>query len=153
MLVLHGLLGTGRNLRSITTNLCRAAADASGRPFRALLVDLRCHGKSARNVGSLHPPHTLAAAAADVIRLWQHQLHGTAPDVLVGHSLGGKVALEAVAQLSHGCLHQPKHACVWTLDSRPTAVHGPDRSTQEVREEGVRLCRHTSRSLEFPVRS
>ena len=82
MCVLHGLLGTGRNLRGVVANLCQQAAEASGQPWRALLLDLRCHGKSARS--GLPPPHTLAAAAHDVVRLWCHQLGGRAPDVLVG---------------------------------------------------------------------
>lgn len=69
-------------------------------PFRALLLDLRNHGRSARAPG-LHGPHTLAAAAQDVVRLWQHELGGAAPDLLIGHSMGGKTALEVVRQLAH----------------------------------------------------
>lgn len=80
------------------TDLCRQAAARSGLPWRALLLDLRNHGKSAAL--NLKPPHTLAAAARDVIHLFQQATGGAAPAVLVGHSMGGKTALEVVRQLA-----------------------------------------------------
>lgn len=131
MVVLHGLLGTGRNLRSAVTDVCRQAAARSGLPWRALLLDLRNHGKSAAL--KLHPPHTLAAAARDVIHLFEQAAGGAAPAVLVGHSMGGKTALEVVRQLAlqHAPpLGQPRQ--VWVLDARPTAVHAVDKHTREV---------------------
>ncbi|KAL4458862.1 hypothetical protein ABPG75_013727 [Micractinium tetrahymenae] len=131
VVVLHGLLGTGRNLRSAVTDLCRQAAARSGLPWRALLLDLRNHGKSAAL--NLHPPHTLAAAARDVIHLFQQAAGGAAPAVLVGHSMGGKTSLEVVRQLTlpHAPpLGQPKQ--VWVLDARPNAVHTVDKPTKEV---------------------
>ena len=60
--VLHGLLGVGRNLRSVASSLVAEASEQTGAPWRALLVDQRNHGRSAR-VPGLAPPHTLAASA------------------------------------------------------------------------------------------
>jgi pimeloyl-ACP methyl ester carboxylesterase len=130
-----------RNLKGVVTDLCRQAAEQTGVSWRALLLDLRNHGKSAR-VASLHPPHSLSAAAHDVVRVWQQALGGRPPEVLVGHSMGGKTALEVVRQLAlpnAPQMGQPKH--VWVLDARPTAVHssssgggggGVDAPTQDV---------------------
>lgn len=79
VLLLHGLFGDGDNLR----NLGRQLAGE----FRVALVDLRNHGRS---------PHTdtmdLPSMAADIAAL-QDRL-GTGPTALVGHSLGGKVAMQ-----------------------------------------------------------
>jgi pimeloyl-ACP methyl ester carboxylesterase len=137
--VLHGLLGSGRNLRSLAQDLCRQAAAATGQPWRALLVDLRCHGRSASAAG-LPPPNDLQSTALDVVRLLQRQLEGSAPEALIGHSLGGKTALEVVRQLAlPGQTPQPK--AVWVLDARPTAMLGnPDGATRDVQHvlESVR---------------
>ena len=95
----HGLLGSGRNLRTLASTLVKQASEGAGPDWRAVLVDLRNHGKSAGQP----PPHTLAAAAGDLRRLL-----GTLPGggggggahALVGHSLGGKVVLELLQQLA-----------------------------------------------------
>ena len=57
------------------------------------MVDLRCHGKSA-DVTGFNAPHDIASAARDLVDLvkvagWE----GGAP-IIIGHSLGGKIALE-----------------------------------------------------------
>jgi pimeloyl-ACP methyl ester carboxylesterase len=56
--------------------------------WTALLVDLRNHGQS----HGFAPPHTVAAAASDVVALCRHL--GVRPRVVVGHSWGGKAMLE-----------------------------------------------------------
>lgn len=81
-LVLHGLLGRGSNWRSFTRRLVSAQPGWGG-----VLVDLRMHGGSQ----GFAPPHTVEAAAADLDLLVDH-LPGPVEGVL-GHSLGGKVAL------------------------------------------------------------
>jgi esterase len=81
---LHGILGRGVNLRAIAKRLVEA------RPaWRALLVDLRGHGRSPKRTAS----PSLEAAARDVAALADKT---DLPLVaIVGHSFGGKVALEA----------------------------------------------------------
>ena len=86
VLFLHGLLGRGGNWRSFA----RRWVDAHP-SWGALLADLRLHGGS--QVG-FSPPQTVPAAASDVL-----ELVDAAPGLVtavVGHSLGGKVALAAV---------------------------------------------------------
>jgi esterase len=82
---LHGLLGSGTNFRSI-----QHAVAASGRD--ALALDLRNHGKSPHAAGA----STLACLAGDVAAALEAACGGgggaRACDV-VGHSLGGKVAM------------------------------------------------------------
>ena len=78
VVILHGMLGSSRNWQTVGRAL------ASGR--RVYALDLRNHGMS---------PHAEAmgyeAMAADVAA-WQDRA-GTGPCVLVGHSMGGKVAM------------------------------------------------------------
>ncbi len=78
VLVLHGLLGQGRNWASLARRL------AQGR--RVLLVDLRNHGRSPH-----HPVMSYPAMAADLEALLDR--HGLARAALVGHSMGGKAAM------------------------------------------------------------
>lgn len=123
---LHGMLGRGNNLRS----LARRFVDA--RPgWDALLVDLRGHGASPKS----SPDPSLSAAAGDVFALCAGSGQVA---VLIGHSFGGKVALE-VARLAHSAgaqagtagLALPSLAHVVTLDTnpgvrRPSDVTGRD---------------------------
>src|SRR5215467_10611609 len=92
---LHGILGRGNNLRTMAIRF------VEGRPqWTAWLVDLRGHGRSSKGT----PDPSLEAAARDVLNL----AAGAGPPLLaiVGHSFGGKVALEAsrigaVSSLEH----------------------------------------------------
>ncbi|PID96534.1 MAG: alpha/beta hydrolase [Actinomycetales bacterium] len=80
---LHGLFGQGRNWMQIA----KALAGPDGDQAQSLLVDLPDHGRSP---WSDH--YSLNAYAARVAR----ELRATAPGeswALVGHSLGGKVAM------------------------------------------------------------
>ncbi|GFR49234.1 hypothetical protein Agub_g11233 [Astrephomene gubernaculifera] len=102
LFILHGLLGCGRNWRTWARRLVEGAAAThppAGGPWRAVLVDLRCHGASTGRPG-LHPPHNMHSAAEDVSRLIQEQLGSHAPGAVLGHSLGGKVALALLEQCS-----------------------------------------------------
>lgn len=103
VLFLHGILGSGRNLRTLATRLCQQLPR-----LRVVLVDLRCHGDS---VGA-PPPHTVQACAQDLVTLVQHL--GTQPAAVIGHSFGGKVALTYARENTDTTLRQ-----VWTLDTPP----------------------------------
>lgn len=84
VLLLHGLFGAGDNLGGLGREL--AEYD------RVVLVDLRNHGRS---------PHSdemsLPLLAADIAALLDHL--GIDRAALVGHSLGGKVAMELALNL------------------------------------------------------
>jgi len=101
---LHGILGSGGNLRTIA----RRFVDA--RPsWTAWLVDLRGHGRSPKGT----PDPSLEAAARDVVEL---TVRAAQPLVAIaGHSFGGKVALEAL-RIGTGSLEH-----VLTIDSTPGA--------------------------------
>lgn len=83
LLLLHGLLGSSANWHSI------ARALEGG--FRVLVPDLRNHGRSPHSQDTDYP--LMAADLAALIR----RLELGAAD-LVGHSLGGKVAMQLALQ-------------------------------------------------------
>jgi esterase len=100
--ILHGALGSGQNFSRFIQKL------AAQRPeYRYALVDLRHHGHST----GAPPPNTLAACAGDLVALGGAL--GKAPDVIIGHSFGGKVALEYARQGWPGLVQ------AWVLDSVP----------------------------------
>jgi esterase len=101
---LHGLLGRGANWRSFA----RRWVDTHP-TWGAMLVDLRLHGDSPEG---FPPPHSVGAAASDVLRLIDSGTPGPVA-ALVGHSLGGKVVLAAQ--------RQRRFARVAVLDASPTA--------------------------------
>ncbi|GKC33756.1 protein ABHD11 [Tanacetum coccineum] len=86
-------------------------------------VDLRNHGRST-NIEGLLPPHDLKNTARDIANLAKYL--DIWPDVVVGHSLGGKVVLQyalSSAQGDYGDSTQlPKQ--VWVLDCGPGAYEG-----------------------------
>jgi len=101
----HGIFGTGGNLRSLARGFVERRPE-----WGVALVDLRLHGRSPAG----EPPHTIAALAEDVIAL-AGSLGATA---LLGHSLGGKVMLQALA------LAPVSMAQTWVLDATPGARPG-----------------------------
>ena len=107
-LFLHGILGRGRNWRSIARRFAEARSD-----WRAVTVDLRAHGDSL----GLEGPHGVDTAAADLSSL---SLDVPVRAVL-GHSFGGKVALQFATTHSLDAL--------WIIDSSPSAR--PDRHGSE----------------------
>jgi len=130
--VLHGLLGSGRNWRTFSRTLASQLRDRNpSDEWRMVLVDLRNHGNSARIKG-LCPPHDMSSAAKDLANLVKAR-GWTWPDVVVGHSMGGKVALDFAESCSRGDYGEsavlPKQ--LWVLDSVPGEV-STDNSDGEV---------------------
>jgi esterase len=78
LVVLHGLLGAARNWTGIGRQL--------GESFRGFALDLRNHGRS-----PWAATMTFDEMAGDVALLIERQ--GLAPVTVIGHSLGGKVAM------------------------------------------------------------
>ncbi|GAB4862065.1 hypothetical protein Ancab_037319 [Ancistrocladus abbreviatus] len=105
--LVHGILGSRKNWGTFARRLAQKFPT-----WQFLLVDLRCHGESAAI--KKRRPHTVAAAALDVLKLVA-QLRIT-PRVLVGHSFGGKVVLSMVEQAAKP-LARPVR--VWILDATP----------------------------------
>ena len=109
MLFLHGILGSGPNWRTFAKQVIAARPE-----WGAVLVDLRLHGESQEG---FERPHTIAAAARDVQELIATVEKGSAATVrgVLGHSFGGKVALE-LARQRHRDLDQ-----LFVIDSTPSA--------------------------------
>lgn len=111
VLFLHGILGTRANWRSIARRFVESRPEWGG-----VLVDLREHGDS---IGRT-PPHTVEAAAADVVELEQAL---TLPvRATVGHSFGGKVALQWMGM-------RRGESEVWLIDSCPGRSSTDPRSS------------------------
>lgn len=131
--VLHGLLGAGRNLRGFASELFSSVSNVSGSTWKVVLVDLRCHGRSAKE--RFHGPHTVENAARDVVSTVHANWPNGKIDVLIGHSLGGKVALEVTRALrsdpaeESAAIKMPPPRQTWTLDSIPGIIPDPPTGT------------------------
>lgn len=77
--ILHGLYGSSDNWMSIAAGLSEK--------FHVLLPDQRNHGRSPHA-----PEHTYAALASDLLQLLQQK--GLEKVMLIGHSMGGKTAMQ-----------------------------------------------------------
>lgn len=108
MLVLHGIYGSGANWRTFAGKLVERQPD-----WGLVLVDLRMHGRSQ----DAPPPHTVAAAAADLGALRDVLARdGKRVRAIAGHSFGGKVALAYRASPAGDALDH-----TWVFDASPTA--------------------------------
>lgn len=111
--LIHGILGSRRNMQSFARRI------VEGFPtWQVILVDLRCHGDSA--FFGMQGPHTVDTAAADVLRLLTSLK--LFPEVLIGHSFGGKVAMSMAHQFGKGVQRLPRPVKVWALDSLPGEI-------------------------------
>lgn len=106
---------------------CVCSCHLQGFPtWQVMLVDLRCHGDSAVAAGQPYTPgpHTVESAAQDILGLLR-QLK-MFPNMLVGHSFGGKVVMSMAQQFG---ARLPRPVQVWVLDTLPGEVRagGPQR--------------------------
>ncbi|MFH0944834.1 MAG: alpha/beta hydrolase [Planctomycetota bacterium] len=111
LFLLHGVFGSARNWRAFAGRLARKFPE-----FTILLVNLRNHGRSP----PAPRPHDLGACAADLDALAQEL--GVQPEVVCGHSFGGKVALVYARDFPEGL------RAVWSLDSPPGPVSAAGRA-------------------------
>jgi pimeloyl-ACP methyl ester carboxylesterase len=132
-LLLHGILGSRGNWRSFARRIVDAFPDWS-----LVLADLRGHGDSPAGPG----PHTLQACAKDVQELGQSLQ--PAPEMVLGHSFGGKVAL-AVAGAAPPGLRR-----VWALDAPPGIR---TRARSDVMEQSAADVIVALRQVPLPVKS
>ena len=137
MLFLHGILGSGANWRTFAKQVIADRPD-----WGAVLVDLRLHSESQAGV---EPPHTIATAARDVAELIAVVEASPAPRTwsVLGHSFGGKVALELARQRSGDLEH------LFVVDSTPSAR--PNGRGSESTQHIVDLL--TNLPPEFPDRA
>ncbi|XP_024967398.1 protein ABHD11-like [Cynara cardunculus var. scolymus] len=144
-LLIHGLLGSRDNLLDFARSLASSLSTSSD--WRMVLVDLRNHGNSVDREG-LAPPHDIANAARDVANLFK-SLNRAWPDVVIGHSLGGKVALQYALSCAQGdygdSAHLPKQ--LWVLDIIPGRMEN-----KSLNEELVKAL-HTLQTLPSQIPS
>ena len=98
----------------------------------ALMLDLRGHGRSSSSSScesSFSSPHSISSCANDVMdTLASLKLTGgeRSPMAVVGHSLGGRCALQYLHAFTSSAVHPndvhpPRH--VWLLDTVPGNAH------------------------------
>lgn len=117
--LVHGILGKRQNMLSFARRL------VEGFPhWQVVVADLRCHGESAALSHALRGPHTLETAANDVIKLLSALK--LFPEMLIGHSFGGKVVLQMTKYWSATARRVPRPVQVWVLDTLPGEVRSGD---------------------------
>lgn len=115
---LHGILGSGQNLRTVARRFTESCPG-----WGAAVVDLRGHGRS-MDIDAA--PATLATCAADLLQTLK--IAPLRTGAIIGHSFGGKVAIELVARTAE----QPIDHLV-VIDSLPGAR--PDhRGSESIKE-------------------
>lgn len=116
--LLHGMLGSGQNLRTVARRLVAEKPE-----WGFVLPDLRNHGESR----GAPPPHTVGACVEDLFALATHL--GIAPRTAIGHSFGGKVAMMWGAEAEARGQGVDR---VWALDIPPGIPDVPVALQSEV---------------------
>jgi esterase len=125
LVLLHGLLGSSRNWQTAGRELAARR--------RVFALDLRNHGLS---------PHasemSYGSMMGDVLA-WL-DAHGTGPVELVGHSMGGKVAMLLA------CRRPERVARLVVVDIAPKAYQWPERRKEFAAMNGLDLASLRSRA-------
>jgi esterase/lipase len=90
LLLLHGLLGNRRNMKSFANLIAKTHPD-----WQVLLMDVRGHGSSTSmpDADLEHGTESTLLAAAEDVAYTCFNLGIPPPNMVCGHSMGGKVAL------------------------------------------------------------
>jgi pimeloyl-ACP methyl ester carboxylesterase len=123
VIFLHGLLGNGKNVQTMARKYC----ERHGRS--GMLLDIRGHGKSAVAATGSNA-HSIKNCAGDVSLTLETLLDNEIDSItLVGHSLGGRLAL----QYAYDALTPPADR-IWLLDTVPGAAFNSVRFVLEIAE-------------------
>jgi esterase len=131
IIFLHGLLGHGRNLKTFAKQVCAANGNAQG-----YLVDLPGHGQSRLTSTDAPGPHSFETCVERIATtLDSLPNNNKKPTTLVGHSWGGRMALQYAAT-NKG--EESSIERVWLLDTVPGQVND---SVEQVIEAVAALSR------------
>ena len=132
IMFLHGILGSKRNWRTPAVTFRKQQPQ-----FQCVTVDFRGHGDSATVARRQQGDDTVAGCAVDIAAVAHAPTLGLStatgaavPDLLSGHSFGGKVALQYLSAhiMNAGDSSGPRHT--WIIDSLP-GVYDPRASGAE----------------------
>ncbi|HEY1792604.1 MAG TPA: alpha/beta fold hydrolase [Opitutaceae bacterium] len=125
IVLLHGLLGSSRNWQTAGRGLATRR--------RVFALDLRNHGMSPHSPGMSY-----GAMAGDVLAWLEAHVHG--PVELVGHSMGGKVAMLIA------CRHPARVSGLAVIDIAPRPYRWPERRQEFAAMNDLDLSTLTSRA-------
>lgn len=110
IVLLHGIYGRGRNWQAIARGIVAARPE-----YACWLIDLPYHGES--------PPARHGDSVSGIARDLDDWIMatGVTPDVVLGHSYGGKVALALAANSALPTSNSALSFDVWVIDSTPEA--------------------------------
>lgn len=107
----HGMLGSKKNMRTPCREFMKTNSG-----YSCVTVDVRGHGDS----HGLQGDATIAECARDLEKLFE-SLNISPPEVIVAHSLAGKIALKYLQNRMEAGASLPHNA--WILDSLPGPYH------------------------------
>lgn len=133
LVILHGLLGSSRNWQTAGADLAGAPGSPPDRGFHVCAPDLRNHGRSP------HAPEMDYAAMMEDVLGWL-DAQGLDSVTLLGHSLGGKVAMTLA------CRHPGRVARLIVVDIAPKDYRSEAHRAEFAAMNELRLDTLTSRA-------